>query len=323
MCNSGINTIDNFIADLGNSLANWTSYLASVKRGPILQESAIRYAVSEFLEVSKHCDGVTPVIEHYHFEQDHPYYKGKRSDLFFRASIPDVTSKSFIDPNNPDNPPVTVGTTKEVNMKKEPKEFSIEFKYIREEAAQPKGDEYKRYIKDLCRLFCISKNEKTLAKCYFVVVGEYFPFYAYFYQIPKTDYASKSDTNTNIEKVESLTHEAQGQYVELFPFALEKCKKVELDDYDFIVKAIEDANKPRTNDSDTSFFKRRLDGRSGINFLRTNAEPPKSKLSEGDLHFVELGDSLTLRLVYSNMPPEYPQKIHPNTIVCIWEVSSE
>lgn len=91
-------SVDSFIADLGDSLAYWTSYLTSVKRGPVLQESAVRYAISEFLEVNKHNDYGSPIIKEFNFEQDHPYFKGKSSDLFFRASFPNTDPSSLIDP---------------------------------------------------------------------------------------------------------------------------------------------------------------------------------------------------------------------------------
>ena len=63
-----------------------------------MQESAVRYAISEFLEVNKHNDYGSPIIKEFNFEQDHPYFKGKSSDLFFRASFPNTDPSSLIDP---------------------------------------------------------------------------------------------------------------------------------------------------------------------------------------------------------------------------------
>jgi len=112
-------SIDSFIADLGDSLAYWTSYLTSVKRGPVLQESAVRYAISEFLEVNKHNDCGSPIIKEFKFEQDHPYYKGKNSDLFFKASFSNTDPSTLIDPPR-----------KKKRKKKVERDFTIEFKYV-------------------------------------------------------------------------------------------------------------------------------------------------------------------------------------------------
>ena len=152
-------SIDGFIADLGDSLSYWTSYLTSVKRGHVLQESAIRYAISEFLEVNKHNECGSPIINEYCFEQDHPYYKGKNSDLYFRVAFLNRDPASLFVPSK--------GNESET----EEKEFTIEFKYVRDEARDTTGNEFQRYVKDLCRLHCVYKNESDLAKCYFVVVG--------------------------------------------------------------------------------------------------------------------------------------------------------
>ena len=94
--------------------------------------------------------------------------------------------------------------------------------------------------------------------------------------------------------------------------------------YDFIVKALEDALHPKASPKpDTAFFRRELEGENGINKLREKTCSKKKKLGLEDLHYVESSDSISLRLVYSNTPLDHPQKSHPHTIVCIWEVSSQ
>ena len=258
----------------------------------------------------------TPIIKNYYFEQDHPFYKGKRSDLYFQVFFPIFQSEELLS---------FEGELNEDSIKRELKEISIEFKYVQKTASNPNGDEYKRYVKDLCRLLCISKNEGEIAKCYFIVVGEYVPFYDYFYHIQIKDEDTPPSDNSDTRKEVSNMYLAQGQYADLFPFTVDGTrKKVELNKYDFIVKALEDALDPKASPKpDTAFFRRKLEGKNGINKLREKTCSEKKILGIEDLHYVESSDSISLRLVYSNTPLDMPQKIHPHTIVCIWEVSSE
>lgn len=304
MSNSVVDeSIDSFIADLGDSLSYWTSYLASVKRGHVLQESAIRYAISEFLEVNKHNECGSPIIKEYCFEQDHPYYKGKSSDLFYRAAFLNKDLESYFAPSE-DNE----SATKE-------KEFTIEFKYVRDDARDKNGNEFKRYVKDLCRLHCISKNETDLAKCYFVVVGEYDSFYDNFCSIQKQKPGPKRKefNQAKEETVRILT--PNGQYADLLPFSPDEERTVNLGDYGFITKALKEATDKSANNPDTSFFRLSI---PEINELRHNANPSKKNMET--VLFIEPDEKFNVRMVYSNLYPDLQKHLHPDTLVCIWEV---
>lgn len=295
-------SIDSFIADLGDSLSYWTSYLSSVKRGPVLQESAIRYAISEFLEVNKHNECGSPVLSEYNFEQDHPYYKGKTSDLLFKASFLNQDPSSLFAPSN--------------KNETEEKYFTIEFKYVRNPARVSSGDEFKRYVKDLCRLHCIFKNERNQAKCYFVVVGEYYSFYDNFCSIQNKKRGPKSMNNNQITEETIRTFKPNGQYADLLPFSLDEERSVKLGNYAFITQALSEAITPYLSERDTSFL--RLDI-SEINKVRHKVYHCENNLD--NVEYIEPGEEFKIRLVYSNMYLDYHNNHHPDTLVCIWEVS--
>ena len=44
---------NSFIVGLADSLFHWVNYIVDVKRRAILNEESIKYAISEYLEVSK------------------------------------------------------------------------------------------------------------------------------------------------------------------------------------------------------------------------------------------------------------------------------
>ena len=311
--------IDNFVNDLGDSLSYWTSYLTSVKRGPILQESAIRYAISEFLEVNKHNDNGSPIIERYLFEQPHPYLKGKHTDLFLRAEFPQKDTSSYVVRKKEQS-------KKDQSKDFEPIEFYIEFKYVRDATRDTNGGVYKDYVRDLCRLFSISKNDANSTKCFFVVVGEFFSFYDNFYSIQKKKSGRKPKNNQEVTKDIARTFRMKGQYGKLLPFTYkEKNRKVNIIEHRFIVNAISDAEQQNsktknTKKRDTSFF--RL-GIEDINELRRESVPPKDDIQAGSIKNICSNDSINVRLVFSNLFSKTPRNNHPDTIVCIWEVSSK
>ena len=298
-------SIDSFIADLGDSLAYWTSYLTSVKRGPVLQESAVRYAISEFLEVNKHNDYGSPIIKEFNFEQDHPYFKGKSSDLFFRASFPNTDPSSLIDP-----------PSQKKKKKKVEKDFTIEFKYIRDKARDTNGQEFRRYVIDLCRLHCISKNERNLSQCYFVVVGEYFSFFDNFYSIQKKKRGPKPCNNNQITEEIVRDYKPKGQYADLLPFSLDDRERtVNLEQFVFIKQALDKAIDPDPTNKDTTFLWLDI---SEINKLRREVFHRKSTVSKVQL--IKSDEVFKIRLVYSNIFIDQQENHHPDTQVCIWEV---
>lgn len=303
MSNSVVDeSIDSFIADLGDSLSYWTSYLTSVKRGHVLQESAIRYAISEFLEVNKHNECGSPIIKEYCFEQDHPYYKGKSSDLYYRVAFLNRDPAFLFAPSG-DNE----SQTKE-------KEFTIEFKYVRDEARDTNGNEFQRYVKDLCRLHCVYKNEPNLAKCYFVVVGEYYSFYDNFCSIQKKKRGRKRKDFDQAKEETVRTLLPNGQYANFLPFSLNEERTVPLGGFVFITQALNEAIDPSISHPDTSFLRLTI---PEINELREEAD----KEDVETVQFIEPGEEFKVRLVYSNMYPDHQKNHHPDTLVCIWEVS--
>ena len=240
MCKSVVDkSIDSFIADMGDSLSYWTSYLTSVKRGHVLQESAIRYAISEFLEVNKHNECGSPIIKEYCFEKDHPYYRGKSSDLYYKVAFLNRDPASLFIPST-DNGSDT-----------EEKEFTIEFKYVRNEARDTNGNEFQRYVKDLCRLHCVYKNEE---------------------------------------------------------------RTVCLGGFGFITQALKEATDMCISHPDTSFLRLTI---SEINELRGDAD----KDDVETVLLIEPDEKFNVKLVYSNRYPVIQNKLHPDTLVCIWEVS--
>lgn len=303
MCKSVVDkSIDSFIADMGDSLSYWTSYLTSVKRGHVLQESAIRYAISEFLEVNKHNECGSPIIKEYCFEKDHPYYRGKSSDLYYKVAFLNRDPASLFIPST-DNGSDT-----------EEKEFTIEFKYVRNEARDTNGNEFQRYVKDLCRLHCVYKNEPTLAKCYFVVVGEYYSFYDNFCSIQKKKRGRKRKDYDQAKEETVRTFMPNGQYADILPFSLDEERTVCLGGFGFITQALKEATDMCISHPDTSFLRLTI---SEINELRGDAD----KDDVETVLLIEPDEKFNVKLVYSNRYPVIQNKLHPDTLVCIWEVS--
>lgn len=77
---------NSFIVGLADSLFHWVNYIVDVKRREILNEGSIKYAISEYLEVSKQklsqrTTIASVQVKEYVFEFTHPIYKGKSMDL--------------------------------------------------------------------------------------------------------------------------------------------------------------------------------------------------------------------------------------------------
>lgn len=139
-----------FIQNVGDSLFHWTSYLGGVERISILRESAFDYAISEVLEVNKHAVEKTRAqrafIIDYTFRDPHPIFVKRSVDLVAHIQIDDFDT------------------------------LYSEFKFVRREVANEKGEELQRYFNDLFRLLAIQKNSNSTAKCLFFVIGKTLDF---------------------------------------------------------------------------------------------------------------------------------------------------
>lgn len=129
---------------LAQALQHWTCYICDVRRSDILNEGSIKYAISEFLEVSKSTNTsksgfAIPRITKYQFEYTHPVYKSKTMDLEISYALGETERQSL-----------------------------YEFKYAR--VLNITKNESERYIDDIFRLATIHNwNAKTDA--YFLLLG--------------------------------------------------------------------------------------------------------------------------------------------------------
>ena len=137
------------ITKIGDSLYHWMNYLSDVERVNVIRESAVDYAISEVLEISKHSNSKggkvlkrLPIISRYKFRFPHPFLQKRSIDLRAIANIPKGN------------------------------ELYSEFKYVNRDVFNPAGDECQRYFDDLFRLLFVQKflGAKTLSL--FIVAGK-------------------------------------------------------------------------------------------------------------------------------------------------------
>lgn len=129
---------------LAQALQHWTCYICDVRRSDILNEGSIKYAISEFLEVSKSTDTsksgcAIPRITKYQFEYTHPVYKSKTMDLEISYVLEETDRQSL-----------------------------YEFKYAR--VLNITKNESERYIDDIFRLATISNWDANI-DTYFLLLG--------------------------------------------------------------------------------------------------------------------------------------------------------
>lgn len=133
------------IEGIGNSMKHWANYINDVKRGKIINESAIKYGISEFLVASENLrnDTGSPQIRDVCFENRHDVFKKRRIDLSFKI---EVNNNDII-------------------------EIFFEFKYLKDLSLD--ASERERYIDDLFRLASLAKwnNKGRKYECYFMLVG--------------------------------------------------------------------------------------------------------------------------------------------------------
>lgn len=136
-----------FIIDgIGDSMKHWANYIHDVKRGKIINESAIKFGISEYLVASENLNRDNtgaPEIKDIIFEKRHDVFKNRRIDLSFKIEV-----------NNNDKI-----------------ELFFEFKYLKDFSLD--ASERNRYIDDLFRLSSLAKrnNKGRKYECYFMLVG--------------------------------------------------------------------------------------------------------------------------------------------------------
>ena len=135
---------------IGNSMKHWANYIFDVKRGEILNESAIKFGISEYLVstgnlYNRQNSGNTgqPRIKEIKFEQKYEIFKKRSADLNFKVC----------EANN------------EIDV-------FFEFKYMKKIPLSK--NEMNRYVEDLLRLAALAKqtNDSRNIECYFMLVGE-------------------------------------------------------------------------------------------------------------------------------------------------------
>lgn len=129
---------------LAQALQHWTCYICDVRRSDILNEGSIKYAISEFLEVSKSTNTsrsgcAIPRITRYQFEYTHPVDKSKTMDLEIFYAVGETEFQSL-----------------------------YEFKYAR--VLNITKNESELYIDDIFRLATIS-NWNANIDTYFLLLG--------------------------------------------------------------------------------------------------------------------------------------------------------
>lgn len=141
-----------FIIDgIGNSMKHWANYIHDVKRGKIINESAIKFGISEYLVASENLSNEplrnkntgVPQIQEIEFEKRHDVFKNRRIDLYFVITDGNENDKT---------------------------EIFFEFKFLKK-LPLPES-ESNRYINDLLRLASLAKHNKSKQTvCYFMLVG--------------------------------------------------------------------------------------------------------------------------------------------------------
>ena len=132
-----------FIIDgIGDSMKHWANYIHDVKRGAIINESAIKFGISEYLVASEKFANKSsrnknigvPQIENIRFERTHDVFKNRRIDLSFNIAEGEDETEIF-----------------------------FEFKYLSDLHLPDR--ERDRYINDLFRLAALSKQNNKSKKC--------------------------------------------------------------------------------------------------------------------------------------------------------------
>lgn len=136
---------------IGTALVDWTNYIIDVNRINILNESSIKYAISELLEVIKTDQKVNsksrapmygnmPSILNYKFEFTHPIFSDRSIDLQIEGSYSEE-NYSF-----------------------------MEFKFVTKESTQ--SDKLQLYANDIFRLYALAKDTDKSVSTYFLAIGE-------------------------------------------------------------------------------------------------------------------------------------------------------
>lgn len=151
------------ITKIGDSLYHWMNYLSDVERVNVIRESAVDYAISEVLEISKHSNikggrvlKKPPMVLKYKFRFPHPFLKKRSVDLHAVANIPKGN------------------------------DFFSEFKYVNRDVYYPAGDECQRYFDDLFRLLYVKKFLGAQTLSLFIVAGKQADFRERFKQEDKS-----------------------------------------------------------------------------------------------------------------------------------------
>ena len=81
------------INGIGNSMKYWANYISAVKRAKILNESSIKFCISEYLVASEnmeHNRNLTsndqPIVKKVEFEKCYNIFKQRRVDLYLELS---------------------------------------------------------------------------------------------------------------------------------------------------------------------------------------------------------------------------------------------
>lgn len=132
------------IDGIGDSLKYWANYIWTVKRDKIINESAIKYGISEYLVASESMNSNRPLIgqpaiTNVLFEDRHDVFKGRRTDLLFEVYEDNKNVKIY-----------------------------FEFKYLRSLPLQQ--NEINRYINDFFRLTALAKLN-NVNECFFLLMG--------------------------------------------------------------------------------------------------------------------------------------------------------
>lgn len=188
------------INGIGNSMKHWANYINDVKRGAIINESAIKFGISEYLvaswnfadDSSRNKDMRVPQIQEIHFERTHCLFKGKRIDLSFNITDGEDVTEVF-----------------------------FEFKYLHD-IPLPKN-EIDRYIDDLFRLASLVKqnNESKKYECYFMLVGDS-------KKVKQLVDGSVTATENNREQIKGLPKTNNADIENCFSLQKNKTKKVVL-----------------------------------------------------------------------------------------------
>lgn len=161
------------INGIGNSMKYWANYICAVKREKILNESSIKFCISEYLVASENMEhnrnftsNDQPIVKQVEFEKCYNIFKKRRADLYLELSE-DSQNKAIF----------------------------FEFKYLRDYNLTKM--EFNRFVDDFLRLASLLKNMRC--ECYFMLVGNS-------ERIKNMLVADNKSTRRNIDKIPEDKH---------------------------------------------------------------------------------------------------------------------